>query len=85
MEYLNIDKDCKICSGSGMTKYAGKDCHRCLVKVEHKHHLNQIEIKFKNHHVFITKEKNPDTKDLNLYFIDVFEKLGIKISLGTGC
>lgn len=34
MLYLDIKRNCKICNGSGITKYIGNDCHKCLKEID---------------------------------------------------
>lgn len=45
--YLQINKNCKICNGSGITKWVGNDCHKCLKQIDlsNMHKFQLIELK----------------------------------------
>ena len=45
--YLQVNKNCKVCDGSGMTKWAGNDCHKCLKEIDlsNMHKFQLIELK----------------------------------------
>ena len=42
--YLDIDKNCKSCNGSGLSNWIGNDCPKCLKEIDlYNMHSFQLE------------------------------------------